>query len=164
MPLYAYCPYSNCAAKIPYETVKPSKCPRCNRAFADAFKVVTETKPTVSRVTTATVEEESDAPRLTRSELLKVRASRSSGTKVKPRLKRYVEEEEVSHVMNPPAPQEENNPVFDDDHSYDEREARELARELAASIDPSTIIIQDQDDKVVRFGQLVEEAKRSASK
>jgi hypothetical protein len=163
MPTY-YCPFDRCGAAIQYTITKPTTCPRCERRFADAFKVaVAQTPPPP-----APVVEEDDEPRLTRS-ALEARRKSLSTTSVKPRTRRE-RDDTAANVMTPvgskahpalPDPEPESD--IEDD-TYDPREARRLARELAASIDPSTIVVEDQDDGIVRFSQFVEEAKRNGGK
>lgn len=156
-----YCPH--CGTPVKYEIVKPTTCPRCERRFADAFKVtVAKVDPPPAPI----VEDDDDEPRLTRS-ALEARRKSLATTTVKPRARRggADDPEASANLMTPvgsktrrtPSPPEEAEDEVDD---YNPREARRLARELAASIDPATIVIEDDDDSVVSFGQLVEEGKR----
>ncbi len=158
--LYCYCPFEGCGHKATYEVIRPAKCPRCNQAYSSAFKVAV---PTVAPVVRAPVEDDTPAPRLTRSALLKSRAKMST-TKVKPFLRRgQVEDddpESLAHVMNPPDVVETATDTGDVEDEYvDERVLSRRAQELAASIDPSSIIIADQDEGVVKFGKFWQEGQ-----
>ncbi len=149
MPLYAYCPQSSCASKIAYDTVKPTVCPQCRKTFASAFAVAPA--PVAPTARAAVVEDDPDDRPLGRT----VTASRPSTTVIKSRPGRP----EPTRLMNPPveaAPQV----VFPDDgadeegEDIDPREVRRRARELAATIDTSTIQINvgdlDQGDKPIK--------------
>lgn len=156
-----FCPHSACAAKIPYDAVKPTICPRCKQAFADAFRAVAPVAPPLP--TRAAVRDDPDDQPLTRSALSN-RHRAGITTVAKPRAHRGEDPELMANVMNPPPPDEPDAPVFADDpedDTYDPRAAHRLARELAANIDPSTILIEDQDEGTVRFGDLVAQAKRT---
>ena len=129
-----YCPFSGCGTKIVYETTSPSKCPKCHQVLASAFKVTP-------------VEEPHQAAAQTRAQP-KVSAVKSS-IMARRRAEQQPEEEPV----------DVSTPEVEDDFataSYDgyinPQEVRRRARELAASIDPSTIHVSDGDETPVRFG------------
>ncbi len=150
-----YCPRPECSAKASYDVTKPTKCPKCGRAFADAFKTVAAPAPV--QQTRATVEEEPFDERPTsRSALAAARAKHASTTRVVPRTGRP-QPAEVTHLMNPPADLPPAVAALEDDpedENVDPREVRRRARELAATIDTSTIVINDQDDGVFKFSDM----------
>lgn len=155
---YCYCPHEGCAAKVPYEAIKPTKCPRCNRTFASAFA---PTAPVPAPISRAAVVEDDDTPTrpLTRSALAKARASVASTTRVKPHRG-----PQPSRIMNAPAefvPPDLPDDGEEEDEYVDEQTISRRARELAASIDPSTIVIADSDEGVFKFAQFEQEAKQA---
>lgn len=158
--LTCYCPHSSCASKVTYDTIKPTVCPKCRRAFADAFKVAPAPAPVVAS-TPSTYEPEDDRP-IGRAAL----ARRGSTTQVKLRPVRAA----TSHIMNAPPELQVDAAVDDDDFEGDgedvvsPREVRRRARELAASIDPSTIVIADQDEGVFRFKDMWDEGAAAREK
>ncbi len=161
MPLFAYCPHSACAAKIPYEAVKPTTCPKCRKTFASAF---TSTPPAVPAPARAAVQDDPDERPLTKSALLAAR--RAGGALARPRP---TPRGEVTHLMNAPAAQAvfPDDGADDEDDTLDPREVRRQARELAATIDTSTIKIADQDEGTFSFKDMWAEgasARESAAK
>lgn len=155
MPLYAYCPHSTCAAKIAYDTIKPTVCPQCRKTFASAFAVT----PPAPVVAPAPQDDPDDRP-FGRAALT---AARKTTTVVKSRPGRP----EPSRLMNAPAAELPEEAIIEEEGDLDPREARRQARELAATIDTSTIHIADQDDGVFRFGDMWAEgasARESAAK
>ncbi len=149
-----FCPHSACAAKIPYDAVKPTVCPRCKKAFADAFRAA----PPPARA--AVRDDDLDDPPLTRSSLQN-RHRAGITTVAKPRARHG--KDLMANVMNPPPPDAPDTAPIgeEEDDTYDPRAAHRLARELAANIDPATIIVEDQDEGVVRFADIMEQAKRT---
>ncbi len=159
MPLHAYCPHSTCAAKIPYDVVKPTTCPQCRKTFSSAFVVAT---PAVAApLVRASVQDDLDERPLGRAALPTARAST---TVVKSRPGRP----EPSRLMNAPA--SVTAPVFpddgadDEDENLDPREVRRQARALAASIDTSTIRIADQDEGTFKFADMWAEGASAREK
>lgn len=135
--MICFCPH--CAAKLTYEAVKPTRCPRCDKLFADAFRVTTPPPPTPEPV-----DDEPETRPLTKSALLAAR--QRPRAQVKPRPGQVAQDEPVF-------------PPDDDEPDLDQRAVRRRARELAAAIDPASIIVADQDEGVFRFEQFVREAK-----
>lgn len=158
MPLYAYCPHTACAARIPYEAIKPTRCPQCGKLFADAFKV--KVQATVVEPEAIEPEPIDEPVRLTRSAIEARR--HQSRTKLKPRPAH-------GHVSPTPEPEEAGiDPIEDVDPGegdgyIDEGVVHRRARELAASIDPSTISVSmdDDPDERISFGTLWEQGKAS---
>lgn len=139
-----YCPYQGCAALITYASIQPEKCPKCHRVLADAFKVAVEsvisTSPKPKQTTTT-------ARRVTQPTTLMRPTNQAPiplGDESEANLNDVVELDE--------------NEV---DESYNPHEVHRTARELAASIDPSTIhIAGEDDDEPVKFGDWVAGPKR----
>ncbi len=147
--MFVFCPSSACASKITYEAIKPTVCPFCKKAFSAAFKVSVPT-PVVS---TSQVEKP-DYPdiRPVPSSVAKWKARKNAAAAVKQPIE---EVEPHSHIMNAPDVPED---MVLDDSTGDENEedtnpsvVRRRARELAASIDPSTIQINDDDEGTFKF-------------
>ncbi len=145
--LSCYCPHSACATRVPYDTIKPTVCPKCHKTFASAFAPTPAPAPVVTRA--AVVDDPDDRP-LTKSALLAARKTGGARLRPTPRA-------EVTHLMNAPAAAQ---PVFPDDgadeedEQVDPREVRRQARALAATIDTSAIIADagalDGGDKPVK--------------
>ncbi len=127
-----YCPQSACGSKITYEAVKPTVCPRCKKSFASAFapKGVAKPKPAVTRA--------------------------------------RVEPDEVdANVMTPYDPnavapiRARMEDTDDDDDQYtDPNEARQIADQLAASINVDIMTDDLGDDAIFSFGDLMNGANR----
>ncbi len=146
--LTCYCPFSSCAARIPYETVKPTVCPQCRKAFADAFRTAaTNTVPAPTRVRVHDDDPGEDRP-LTKSALLAARKTTTATARPRPTPR--------AGFAQPVVAQPDVH--FPDDGAEDEpldpREVRRQARELAATIDTSTIVADvnalDGGDKPVK--------------
>lgn len=152
---HIYCPLSSCAAKTTYEITKPTKCSRCGKAFADAFKVTVTAAP-VARPVAAPTPDPIETQRATvRASVLEKR------NKVKPRAAsaRVISEDDPeirSHIMNLPANVDIGPEIPDDEHEdVDPREARQRARALAAAAFQSdTMQIADADEGTVKFADL----------
>ncbi len=161
--MHVFCPHTGCGCKASYDAVKPTTCPRCNRAFAAAFKAPSAPTP-IARA--AVVDDPDDRP-LTRSALT-ARQRAGITTQVKPRRGRGADPEAMANVMNAPEVLPDDLPAAlegdVEDETVNPREVRRLARELAAGIDPSTIIVADQDEGVFRFADMVAEAKANGGK
>ncbi len=152
--MHVFCPFSTCGAKTAYEVTKPTRCSRCGKAFADAFKVTITATP-VARpvVASAPIPDPIETQRATvRASVLERR------NKAKPRAAstRVISEDDPeirSHIMNLPADVELGPEIPDDENEdVDPREARQRARALAASaFNPDTIIVDDQEDKAISF-------------
>ncbi len=117
-----YCSHAGCGSKITYEAVKPSHCPKCRQPIRDAMAILTQAAALPVAPRTAAPSYQPPAPPPVRE--------RSAGA--------------IAHI----------NPDQDTDGSegtYDVRQARQLARQLAASIDPSTIQVEawrDADERM----------------
>ncbi len=153
MALSYFCPFAACGAVATYEAIKPSVCPRCQRRYADAFKVTTASAPAapIERDDTP-LRAPAPRPRVATPEPVREMTPYAVGGKA-PRAK---------HPAARPVIPELVEATDDDEPLYDQHESRRLARELVASIDPADIVVADNDDQVVRFGTWVEEAKRAA--
>jgi hypothetical protein len=142
MPNY-FCTF--CPAKIQYEATKPTKCPKCGKSFASAFKVAAPVTPAVA-VAQVAPEEDDDVPISPRS-----RKSHST-TQAKPR---YRGGEYLPPIMGVASSSPSSGPgdegEDDDEEDVDPRMRRRLARELAASINPEDIHVSDDDEKPLRF-------------
>ena len=146
MPIY-YCATTGCGNRITYLTEKPKVCPKCGTAIADPLSAIASMTLAKNKTVKAKVEEELDdeddpiiAP---------VRSSRSKPIVRKPAPRKHVVE---ASAVNPDDVEDEDEDEEEgDDEPYNPREARRLARELAASIDPSTITVGievDGNDRV----------------
>lgn len=148
MPTY-FCTF--CPAKIAYEAVKPTKCPKCGKSFASAFKVATPPAQPASTVAAQTPEDEDDLP------VVPVRSRQSySTTQAKPRYRNGEYVPPVGGVTPKTAvphagPGDEGEDDDEDDEVVDPRMKRRLARELAASLNPDDIFVSDEDEKPLRF-------------
>lgn len=142
--MHIYCPFAGCGHKATYEVTKPTTCPRCQKRFADAFKVVT---PVAAPIAYAPVSASipTAQPRL-RASLLKARAAKAAKQRPEP-LVLDDDPEVQSHIMNLPpgeaAPEDEDQ--FEGDEGGEDVSIR--AQELAASIDPSTIRVNTDSDE-----------------
>ncbi len=157
--LTCYCPHATCAARVSYETIKPTACPQCRKTFASAFVVAPAPVAPSARATVA--DDDSDDRPLGRAALA---AQPKSATVTKARLNRP----EPSRLMNAPASEQ---PVFPDDGADDEgeealdpREVRRQARALASTIDTSSIKIADQDEGVFSFRDMWDEGAAAREK
>jgi hypothetical protein len=139
---HVYCPFSTCASKVTYEITKPTSCPKCQRAFADAFKTVVAA-PTPPQVRRPGREEPLDDRPLTRSALEASQKARKAA---------------VAGARPVPAAEDE------DQDDVDPREARRAARELAASIDTSSMLTEVADDRVISGMDLWNEGAASRAK
>ncbi len=162
MSLHVFCPFAGCAAKVAYDAVKPTRCPRCSKLFADAFRVAVPQTAPISRAAVVEADLSDDQP-ITR------KLAKAAVAKVGPRLQRDTPAP-ISRIMNAP-PDLVTEAVFPDDglddieeEDADPRAIRRRARELAASIDPSTITIGDQDEGVFKFDSFWAEGQSAREK
>lgn len=137
--LNCYCP--SCGAKVAYEAIKPTKCPKCDKSFASAFKVVAVAPLPISQ-TAATFEDDTAAPSLLTASILK---ARNAKVKRSPRPIVLEEEDEtVSHIMNAPpglVVEDDTEDFGDEVEDVGRGAVRRRARELVATINPDAIKI-----------------------
>lgn len=139
-----YCPRSECAAKVAYEAIKPTVCPRCNKPFAAAFKVAASTAPVV--VATSLVR----VPRPVAVPVVKAAAKWKVARLRREPAKPFAVDAEIDAQYGV----EDTVDAGGDDGPIYRPEVAALAQELAASIDPSTISIGDNDEGVFRFSDM----------
>jgi hypothetical protein len=145
MPTY-YCPTTGCGNRITYLTEKPKICPKCSTAIADPMRAIANIVP--AKIVKAKVEEEidedDDAPIIAPA-----RSSRSKPIIRKPVPRQHVAS--AATVEGDDADDDLEDDEEGDGEPYNPREARRLARQLAASIDPSTIRVEMDGEERVTF-------------
>lgn len=151
--LTLFCPFSSCAARVPYEAIKPTKCPQCGKLFADAFRVVTPTTAAYAPRPVVVLDDDPPAPSVMRQTLLKARAAKRVSTRA---VVATDDDPEIkSHIMNAgDVPTDVSLPIETFDDEEPERAPHMVsrrARELLATIDPASIVVADQDEGVERF-------------
>jgi len=144
-----YCPF--CGSKATYEAVKPTNCPKCKKPFEAAFKGA------VAAPTPVQPDPDDDLPLPPTRSAVVAKPRYRHGEVVPPVPTRTTE----ATVVPLRGPDEEAD---DEDEYVDPRARRRLARELAASIDPSTIHIDDEDEGTVTFGQLYNNPDATAAR
>lgn len=144
-----YC--TDCPAKLTYEAVKPTKCPKCGVVFANAFKgAVASTSPSARAVVDEIIDE--PRPRYPKSQ---------SSTVAKPRFRNGEWVAPIMGRMNdetPPPVTEQRGPHDDEDDDEDEyidpRAKRRLKQELIATLNPDDIHVNDEDERPPTFADL----------
>lgn len=133
MPIL-YCSSDRCGYPITYTTSRPETCPKCLTAIAKTFIPKPIPTPPI-----ATAQDDNEPP-----------------------LSRRVTARRAAVLPLDNRDNIETNAIADDDDGpLDRRAARQLARELIASIDPSSIHTGTEgEDVVVRFGDLISAAQR----
>lgn len=142
--LSCFCPRPECAARVPYEAIKPTVCPRCNKPFAAAFKVAASTAPVVVATSPAR------APRPVAAPVVKAAAKWKVARLRREPAKPFAVDAEIDAQHGV----EDTGDTGSDDGPVYQPEVAALAQELAASIDPATISIGDNDEGVFRFADM----------
>lgn len=153
--------YHVCGSKITYEATLPKACPKCGgllsdptkvvaAAMAAATKVAAKLPVSAAKVEASTTEDDSTPVRPV------ARSAKSKPIVRKPATRRLLtanleDDEPEDDPEMEGADQTGDNEEEDDGQPLNRKEARRLARELAASIDPSTIHVGDADERPVTF-------------
>lgn len=159
MPSY-YCTSDSCGLKNEYLGSRPARCSRCNQLFDAPFKAVTATITPAPGATVASVIEDDDAP------IMGTRRPRTQANTVtaKPRYRNGQLVPPVKGVMtstqSDPTPldgpdlDDDDNGEPEEDDVIDIRAKRKLARELAATLNPDDIYVDDDDEKPMKFADI----------
>ncbi len=152
-----YCSSEGCGAKIAYETAKPSSCPKCRKAILDPFKVVAKAtaaavkvavrlEPTTYEVDANEEEKIEDVP-----VIMPARSARSKSTASirKPAPSRRAAQ--ATQSLEDDLDDDSDGEYDDDGEPYSARKAKELKRQLIASVGSFAIKTQDDDGKPVTF-------------
>ena len=171
MPSY-YCSASGCGFKVQYEAVKPTHCPKCKHAYASAFVAAIK----VTRATMVPVNQFAPIQPLPNDDLEDttprnpLRNRPASTTVAKPRFRHGQELPPIMGTLPPvgvltaaagPGTDDDDD---DDDEYVDPRMRRRLARELAATIDPDTIHVDDEDEHPTTFATIWNDPKAAAAR
>lgn len=161
--------FHSCGAKITYETSLPKACPKCGALLKDPAKVVAAITAAAvkvaAQVVTPAQEARANEVSLDDGDDIVVcrpaaRSSNSRPVTRKPTLlgrqaaQARVEDAEDDNTGVDDTDDAADQGDLDDepeDTSVDPREARRRIRQLAASIDPSTIHVGDVDEQPVTF-------------
>ncbi len=148
MPTY-YCSTSGCGNRIEYLTEKPKACPKCKASIVDPLKALALATASAARVPIRANPEEDDLEVVTPP----VRSAKSKAiirkplTRLRPVVHLETDDQDGTNDEDIGEEDEDGEPL-------DPRAARRLARELAATIDPSTIHVGiDDSDERVTFGK-----------
>lgn len=148
--MYYYCSSSGCGNRIEYQVTKPTSCPRCKTVFADLSKTVAKAKPLPEVMSIKAsrrrelekeledLDEEEDNEEQSSQDSKDLSSQVSASKKAilkRARARKLAERGETDE-------EEEDETIDDDnDEQLSESKIKRLARELAASIDPSSIHI-----------------------
>jgi hypothetical protein len=148
MPLFHYCASAGCGAKIAYEAIKPSVCPKCRKPIKDPMAILAQATAAAVAAPASTEQiEDDEAPIQPIARSLK---SRPVSELRKPQRPQRVY---ASEDQGPDEPDDDDDGEDDGSESYDPRTTKRIARELAASIDPDSFrIVGDGDGERVTFG------------
>ncbi len=131
MPLFHFCSTAGCGSKIPYLTEKPKECPKCKTKIEDPSKIIVK----------AVIIEVEDLPVIHPV----ARSSRSTPIVRKEKISLIKKRAQDSSLEPEENDEEDNTLEEEEEESYDPKVVKRLARQLAASIDPSTIRVNDED-------------------
>lgn len=145
-----YCPHSGCGAKITYESIKPAACPKCKGSFVNAFQSVTKAASEFNRASISPPlvgSPSNDSPYDEEPVLSPARASMVKRTRgaANPQYRRQYYDENGNPV------EVERGGSDGSEDSFDPREVKRLARQLAASISPDDLVILSRPEPPVRF-------------
>lgn len=154
MPQY-FCSNEKCGAAIQYSVAKPEKCPKCGKRLGVALvvkaSIVSKVNPPAPPPVAPVEEDEEDYRKPLVVPRRAVRAKVGNGDDDDPDLPSVNADITTADLTDDEA-----------DAAYDKRAARRLAREMLAKLNPDDFrVLGEDEDKPIRFGDLVRQAQAS---